>query len=241
MNQLANHTVRLSSGASRGVYLCGESEGEKRPGIILLHEALGLTADIVRIADRLAAEGFVVCAPDLFEGHGPQPFCLLRAVRELGKGGGAVLTQIEDTRAWLVARAGVHSEVGVMGFCMGGGFAVLAAGTGNYAVAAPFYAEVPTNPAKLPRLCPTVASFGATDDRFAGRAERLTAHLERAGVAHDVVTYPGVGHSFMNHHPEWLRPIAKRLPIHAGYDEHAAEDSFRRVLAFFRRYLPIAA
>jgi carboxymethylenebutenolidase len=149
-----------------------------------------------------------------------------------------VLDQIEATRAWLAGRPSVRAEaIGVMGFCMGGGFAVLAAGTGNFTVAAPFYADVPKDPRKLPKLCPTVASFGGKDARLAEAPMRLASHLERAGVEHDVVTYEHAGHSFMNHHPSWLVPIARALPMHAAYDERAAEDSYARVLAFFRKHL----
>lgn len=204
--------------------------------VVVLHEALGLTDDIRRVADRFAAEGYLAVAPDLFAGRGPLPICIVRCMRELARGGGAVADDIEAVRDALLARDDVRA-VAVAGFCMGGGFAVLAAGSGAFDVAAPFYGDVPRNPAKLPNLCPTVASFGGRDLAFRDGAERLREHLVAAGQAHDVKTYPEAGHSFMAEYPAWLRPARHLPPMYAGAHPASAADAWARMLAFFDEHM----
>ena len=56
-------------------------------------------------------------------------------------------------------------------------------------------------------------------------------------MPHDVKIYDEVGHSYMNRHPKWLVALAPFTPLRARYDEAAAEDSWRRMLAFFRTHL----
>ncbi len=239
MNEGKTETITLAGGTTRHIYLSGHGRDGRRRALIVLHEAPGIDDDIRRIADRFAREGYVVAAPDLLEGRGPKPFCIARTMRALGTGGGDVLDEIEALRVHLASRDDVRPDaIGVVGFCMGGGFAILAAGTGRFQVAAPFYGFAPRDPAKLPKLCPTIASYGATDLVVRRDPAILEEHLTRAGVAHEVKTYPGVGHSFMNRHPAWMQAIGKRLPLHAAYDEGAAEDSWRRMLAFFDAQMP---
>jgi carboxymethylenebutenolidase len=95
------------------------------PAVVVLHEGLGLAPDIVAVADRFAAHGWVAVAPDLFS-HGTKIACLARAMQELLTGKpGQVTADIDATRAWLAARDDVDgARLGVIGFCMGGGFAL---------------------------------------------------------------------------------------------------------------------
>ena len=96
------------------------------PAVIVIHEAFGLNDDIRRIARRFSHNGYAAFAPDLLDIGGPRLLCISRAMRDLSVGGGAVLDDIESAGDWLVARDGVDGErIGVAGFCMGGGFALL--------------------------------------------------------------------------------------------------------------------
>lgn len=106
------------------------------------------------------------------------------------------------------------------------------AARGGFGATAPNYGRVPKGAEELRGICPVVASFGAEDRMLRTDPERLSAHLRALGVDHDVKVYPGVGHSFMNDH---RRGVAGRLM--RGYDEAAAEDAWRRILAFFERHL----
>jgi carboxymethylenebutenolidase len=227
--------LELATGP-KTVYVAEPSEPSTR-AVVVLHELLGLNDDIRRITDRFAAEGYLAVAPDLFEDLGSKPFCMARAMTAIQRGGGPVLPIVEALADHL--RADGATAVGVAGFCMGGGFALLCAGQGVFDVAAPFYGGVPSK-RRLPALCPTVASFGGRDLLFRQGAKRLRTHLEAAGIDHDVKLYPNAGHSFMSEHPPWMQPLGAVSPLRTGYEPDAATDAWRRMLAFFDRHLPEA-
>ncbi|HEX6256333.1 MAG TPA: dienelactone hydrolase family protein [Euzebyales bacterium] len=204
------------------------------PGIVVIHEAFGLTDDIVRIADRMADRGYLALAPDLFS-WGPTVRCLVAAFRSLWRGHGRAVADVDACRRHLLARPDCNGRVGVVGFCLGGGFALLAARRG-YDVAAPNYGHLPRGlPGALRDACPVVASYGADDLGLAGAGDRLAAALRLADVPHDVKTYAGVGHSFMNRHDGWAR-VVDRVPG-VGYDQDTAADAWRRIDAFLDRHL----
>ena len=212
------------------------------PAVVVIHEALGLNDDIRRIAARFAANGYVALAPDLLDGLGPMPFCLVRFARGIGRRGtGRPYRQLDAARAWLAMRPEVDGDrVGVAGFCIGGGLAMLWAADAGPAVrvAAPFYAAVPDRPEEeLRGICAVVASYGGRDRVFAGMAARLEPALDALGVPHDVNVYPDAGHSFMNEVGGVAGAIGRRLPMHAGLHEPSAEDAWRRMLAFFGEHL----
>lgn len=130
--------------------------------------------------------------------------------------------------------AGVRRErIGAIGLCLGGGFALLLAGTGRYRVSAPFYGQVP----ELPRSCPVVAGYGGRDAATAGAPQRLAAQLDALGVARDIETYPDAGHSFFTRTGGLLGRLGPHLPMHARYHEPSARDAHRRIVAFFREHL----
>jgi carboxymethylenebutenolidase len=167
------------------------------------------------------------------------PFCIARFARGIGKVHvGLPYRQLAAAEAWLRARPEVDgSPIGVAGFCMGGGFALLHAADADIDVVAPFYAAVPKDGDILAGACPVVASFGGRDRIFGSAGPRLEATLTRLGIDHDVKTYPGAGHGFISRHDGLIGRIEPRLPTHGGYDESAAEDAWQRMLAFFARYL----
>jgi len=208
------------------------------PGLVVLHEILGLNDDIRRIAERFAAAGYAALAPDLYAGPGPRPLCVLRTLRSLGRRRGPAFAAIEYAHGFLSARPGVDaSRMGVAGFCMGGGFALLHAVRAPLAAAATFYGDVPEGAEALRGVCPVVAGFGGRDRLFADAGRRLGRLLAELDVAHDVAIYPEAGHSYMNRYSGLLARIGAVSPLRVGYDEAAAEDSWRRMLAFFGRHL----
>jgi carboxymethylenebutenolidase len=210
-----------------------------RAGVIVIHEAIGLNDDIRRIAARFADAGYVTLAPDFLAGLGPMPFCIARFARGIGKVHvGRPYRQLAAAEAWLRARPEVAGgPIGVAGFCMGGGFALLHATGASIDVVAPFYAAVPKDESVLARICPVVASFGGRDGMFGAGGPHLEIALSRLGIEHDVETYPDAGHSFMNRHGGLVGRIEPHLPTHGGYVESAAEDAWRRTLTFFGRHL----
>ena len=217
-------------------YLSVPDEGGAAPGVVVLHEAFGLDDDIRRITDRFAAAGFVAVAPDLFS-WGPTPRCLVSTFRDLLRREGDAHRRIDAAGEWLAAHPRCTGRVGVVGFCMGGGFALLAATRAGFAASGVNYGLVPKQAdALLAGACPVVASYG-TKDALRSHAGRLERALGAQGVDHDVKVYPGVGHSFMNHHTGWKAAFDR---VGLRYGEAEAEDAFARIVAFFGRHLAAA-
>jgi carboxymethylenebutenolidase len=205
------------------------------PGVVVLHEAFGLTDDIRQQADRLAAAGYLAVAPDLYSAGGAWR-CIRATFAALTRGHGKPFDDIEAARAWLAARADCTGRVGVIGFCMGGGFALLTAARG-FEASAPNYAHLPKDlDDALRGACPVIASYGARDRTLRGTAATLESALQRAGVEHDVREYPEAGHSFLNRHD--LGPGGALLRVAGvGYHEPSAEDAWGRILRFFEAHL----
>lgn len=208
--------------------------------MIVLHEAFGLNDDIRRITSRFASNGYVAVAPDLYS-YGRRPLCLARTLLALaGAGTEDVLKRIDAVHEYLATREDVDADrIGVVGFCMGGGFALLFSTRGKASAAGVNYGAVPRSPQRLVGACPIVASYGAEDRVLAPHASRLESHLRVLGIPHDVHLYPNVGHSFLSwdNEPAWVTRIPFPNPTRAGYDEEAAEDAWARMLAFFGEHL----
>ncbi len=155
-------------------------------------------------------------------------------MRTVLRGSGRELDDIEASRRFLARRPEVDADrIGTIGFCLGGSFALLLAGSGRYKVSAPFY----NMPLKVSRSCPMVASYGGRDLTTRGFGDRLEARLEQLGVPHDVRTYPDAGHSFVSRPPGVLGAMTKYSPFRAEYHARTAEDAHRRIVAFFREHL----
>ncbi|GAA5110315.1 dienelactone hydrolase family protein [Alloalcanivorax gelatiniphagus] len=207
--------------------------------VIVIHDIFGFTDDQARIAERLADNGYPVLAPDLYDRPGVRALCMARTLRDHERGHGAAFEHLEACRRWVLEQdeEPVRS-VAMMGFCMGGRFALLFAARGGLRVVAPFYGGVPRSAGALTGICPVVGGWGKKDLIYGGHGERLERHLTDLGVPHDVKTYPDAGHSYMNDHQTfYFKKLADYSPLRARYQPDAAEDSWQRVLAFFKNTL----
>ena len=205
------------------------------PAVVVLHEAFGLTVDTRQQADRLAAAGYLAVAPDLYTAGGALR-CLKGTFGALSRGHGPAVDDIEAVRAWAAGRPDCTGKVGIIGFCQGGGFALLMAARG-FDASAPNYGPLPRDPQEvLAGACPVVASYGAKDRGLRGTAARLEQVLTGLGVEHDVKEYPDAGHSFLNRHGLGPLNLLERV-AGLSYHEPSAQDAWDRILVFFDRHL----
>jgi carboxymethylenebutenolidase len=129
------------------------------PGVVMLHEGWGIDDVLRRHADRLAAAGYLVYAPDLL-GEGSWLRCIRVTFKAFQARAGKPFELIESCRTELRADRNCTGKVGVIGFCLGGGFALLLSAEGYHA-ASVNYGPVPPDIDKFAeRSCPIVASYG---------------------------------------------------------------------------------
>jgi carboxymethylenebutenolidase len=216
-----------------GAYIARPEGQGPFPGLVVFHEAFGLNDDMRRITDRFASNGYLAMAPDLIGGGFG---CLVKVFRDLARGSGA---SFDKARVSIDVLAGLpdvdDDRLGVVGFCMGGDFALALGINTRVKVTAPNYAKAPDD-AHLESLCPVVASYGNKDKLFRNNAERLETVLTAAGIENDVKLYPNAGHSFINDYSPWYTAIMG--PVMAvGYHHDEAEDAWNRMLAFFEKHL----
>jgi carboxymethylenebutenolidase len=203
------------------------------PGVIVVQEAFGLNGHIKEVARRLAAEGYVTLAPDLFyrggagrtAGYGelPKAIGMMSALKD-----GETVEDVAAAVARLERETAVRADaLGITGFCMGGRVSYLAA----CALPEKFKAAVPFYGGGIPvertdgLACPVLALFGEDDSYIPlTQVVHLRAEASRLGKRVDVVVYPKAGHGFFCDERDSYRP-------------EAAADAWRRLLAFFAQHL----
>ncbi|MBO0676261.1 dienelactone hydrolase family protein [Mycolicibacterium sp. S2-37] len=228
-------TVRIDTPDGRIDALLGLPEGGgPRPGVVVVHDAIGFSPDNEAIVARVAAAGYVALAPNLYS-RGGRVRCMTRVFREATAGHGRAFDDLLAARDHLIALPECSGAVAIAGFCLGGQFALLM-GAGNFGAAAPFYGTpLPKNlDDVLDASCPIVASFGRRDPLGRKAPEKLSALVEAKGVPADIKVYPQAGHSFANRLP--AQPLLRVTGF--GYDDAATDDAWRRVFAFFEQHLP---
>lgn len=213
-----------SNGGTCEGYLAGGG-----PGVVVIQEWWGLVPHIKDVVDRFAAEGFTALAPDLFHGEeASEPDGAGKLMMALNLSTAA--KDISGAVDFLLARTG-RPSVGVVGYCMGGGLALVAATQRPDAIkaAAPYYGVIPWASAQpdWSALDAKVVGEYAEKDGFAGpdAVRALEQQLRDLGKDATMHIHPGADHAFFND----TRPEV--------YDAGASATAFARTVELFRTTL----
>jgi carboxymethylenebutenolidase len=211
----------------------GPSGGDARKAaLIVIQEWWGVDDWIKEQNARFASKGYVALAPDLYRGRKAtspeEAHELMRGMPE-----DRALADLEAAVDYLAARPDVDpNRIGVIGWCMGGGYALkLAAADPRVKATVVNYGSVLTDTAAITRINSQIlGNFGGADRGIpAGDVKTFGANLTKYGKLGDIKIYDGAGHAFMNPHNK------------QGYDAAAAEDAWGRIDRFFERLLRPAA
>jgi len=218
-------------------YLASPAGTGPWPAVVMIHEIFGLD-DVMRgHADRLAGLGYLTLAVDLFSA-GSTARCLVATMTAMTRGRGRAFADISAAHHYLAGSPDCTGKIGVIGFCIGGGFALLTANNG-FDAAAVNYGQLPRHlDEAVAGVCPIVGNYGGRDPSLRGAARRLDAALNKAGVTHDVKEYPAASHACLNDAeagPRVLRPLLRVAGI--GPESESAKDAWDRIERFFATHL----
>jgi len=217
-------------------YLATPAGDGSWPGVVIVHDVFGLSPVARGHADWLASEGFLSVVPDLYTWGGTLK-CVKATMTDMMAGEGVAFDDLDAVRTWLADRPDCTGKTGVIGFCMGGRFAIFMASGHGFAASAPNYGELPDDLDEvLNDCCPMVASYGGMDKRLAGSASRLQEVLQRHAIPHDVKEYPDSYHSFMDDHQQPFTKVMCKL-LALKFNDRDAADARERISTFFRLHL----
>ena len=184
-------------------------------GVVVIHEGGGMSAQLLRVCERLAGEGYATIAPDLFfRAGGPEAADFGTLIGSLDRD----QTQADIAGAAARLRSEGATSIGITGFCMGGMLSYrTAVSTPGFDAAVGFYGRVASELGE-PK-CPTLLLFGGTDEWIPmSDIEAVAAHHP------DTIVYPEAGHGFMRDGSD-------------SYHEASAKDGWNRLLSHFSAHL----
>ena len=223
-------TTKVTFTSKDGSKVSGElvepSGTGKAPAVVLIQEWWGINEHIRSLAERLAKEGFLVVAPDLYHGK----------VAKDAAEAGTLMTALDTLQAtreiaaaadFLKAHPRGNGKVGVIGFCMGGALSFAAAcHVEGLSAIVPFYGTPPADKVDFARVtAPILAHFAKNDDwATVAKAEAIKQQLDAHGKPMTLEVYDA-GHAFVND----TRPEA--------YDAPSAKLAWQRSVDFLKQNL----
>lgn len=196
------------------------------PAVLIIHEWWGLDDHFRDLSRRLAEEGFVALVPDLYHGRSassPAEAARLKTSLDIDRAAQEIL----DGIPYLRSLPFVSGKVGIAGFCMGGGLALLAAcRSAEFGAAVTYYPSIYPDSTELANLsCPLLIHYGTKDTVTpASEIERIRKSLEKHQKPYEFYLYKNAGHAFLN-------------DLRAHYHREAAETSWPRTVEFLQRHL----
>jgi carboxymethylenebutenolidase len=218
--------VSFTNGGSG--YLATPAGAGKHPAILVIQEWWGMNDWVKGNADRFAGQGYVALAVDLYRGRvASSPDEAHELMRGLPEDRG--IADMKAAFMLLAARPDVDaSRIGVIGWCMGGGYALdFATAEPQLRAAVVNYGHLVTDAAKIDAIhAALLGNFGVKDRGIpAEDVTKFAADLKAKGKTIDFKEFDSVGHAFMN-------PGSKQ-----GYDEGAAKEAWSRIDSFFEKTL----
>jgi len=221
-------TVRFPSNGTEGEGYLAKPASGSGPGVVVIQEWWGLNDNIKSIADRLAAEGYVALAPDLYHGQTtsePDEAGKLMMAMNMGQAA-KDLTGAVDYLAGSDAATG--DKIGCVGFCMGGGLALyLSSLKPQIGACVIYYGVLPGSQPDLAAVQAALLGHYAENDNFASpaSARELESTLKGLGKEVEFHIYAGTDHGFFND---------TRSDVHKA---DAAKQTWERTLAFYKKHL----
>lgn len=219
--------IRESGEPLRGYLVRPSKEGDRLPGVIVVHENRGLNPHIQDVARRLGADGFLALAVDFLSPVGGTPSDEDRAREMIGQlDPQKVVADAKAAIAWLRSRPESNGKVGIIGFCWGGGV------VGRTAAAAPeldagvvYYGSPPPTETVADIQAPLLLHYAGEDQRINAQVPAFEEALRAAGKTYTKYVYEGAQHAFNNDTSQ------------ARYNPDAANLAWERTLAFLRQEL----
>lgn len=211
-------------------FLARPSDSAPKPAVVVIQEWWGLNDHIKDLAQRFAREGFVALAPDLYSRLGHK---VTRDATEAGKLMESLRSQdalkdLNATTRYLTTQPFVDPlQIGAVGFCMGGTFALmLASHNSDVKASVPFYGQIPPTDNLKYLVAPILYIYGGQDGWITKQdVDRLQQGLQQFGRPGEVKIYPNCPHAFFNDtRPDVYRP-------------NEAKDAWQRTLAFLRQHI----
>lgn len=208
-----------------GAYAAAE---DPKGAVLVIHENRGLKEHFKNLAGRLARDGYSALAIDLLSEEGGTAALNDDARAMAALGAASPERFVADMKAGLdeLERRNPDAELGIVGFCFGGGqvWNILNAGEPRLAAAAPFYGTPPENPDFSGSEAAVLAVYGGNDTRVNATREAAEAAVNEAELENKFLVYEGADHAFFN-------DTGQR------YNAEAATEVYRELLDWFGEHL----
>jgi carboxymethylenebutenolidase len=218
-------------GAAISGYLSRPKGESRRPAVVVIHEWNGINDHVRDVARRLATGGYVALAPDLLSRQGgtssfPSSEAAIEAGRKLDEE--TITKDLTGGINYLKGQSFVRaSKIGVIGFCWGGGKALMfTIRSKDLAASVIYYGANPQNLEDVKNItAPVLGQYGGADERITSGVPKLEETMKKYGKSFEYKIYAGAPHAFNNDtSPQ-------------SYREDAAKEAWAKTLEFFKRQL----